>query len=441
MNRDVAAKQWARACVAFRRADALYWAGHDPTEVPVQSTMSAWSSATRAAIHRAGRRNHKVSRRAAEPDFSPTRAALDLVLANDEPGYGREVRVMLVAIALREHDPDTAIRLCKKVAREGGDVSSELAWAHQQNGSRKGIIKSLAPRVARMSTVDAGYTAELQGDDATASARYLEMLAYPVGPFDHVIRIWQSFSRARLRRLETRLGKQTIAGEKAAQSHARNAGKIVIASVAEFHARFHEIAAAIRKREKIEEHVRPMSEAAIAKLRLPVSRSSRKPTVPVPPSIATILRTDRNFRVSADARPLLGQLKSLSIEKLVRSAVRTDENGLARLAKLPAKIPVWTDAHGMPACLSLASPGDQALLLYMGVRDKDGEYPLARFDDQPELWISDASLVHYLLNACSSVVTCNIDFEKATHAARKRNARFREGWSDRAEVAAILAKC
>lgn len=94
----------------------------------------------------------------------------------------------------------------------------------------------------------------------------------------------------------------------------------------------------------------------------------------------------------------------------------------------------------MPACIALESPGDQEIFLYMGVPDANGEYPIVRFDDQPEMWISDASLVHYVLDACKAVVTCKIDLVKAKKAAQKRNARFREGFSKHPKVTAILAK-
>ncbi|BFO30664.1 hypothetical protein KoxyNG13_011370 [Klebsiella pasteurii] len=38
--------------------------------------------------------------------------------------------------------------------------------------------------------------------------------------------------------------------------------------------------------------------------------------------------------------------------------------------------------------------GDQGVFIYITERDENGEYPIARVDDQ-ELWLSESSLIEY----------------------------------------------
>jgi hypothetical protein len=82
----------------------------------------------------------------------------------------------------------------------------------------------------------------------------------------------------------------------------------------------------------------------------------------------------------------------------------------------------------------------QNLFLYMGVPDDKGEYPLARFDDQPELWVSEASLVHYVVHMAEEVVDCAFDFGPFLARAKKRNRKHRETFSKHSKVATILER-
>jgi hypothetical protein len=310
-----------------------------------------------------------------------------------------------------------------------------MAWAYEQLGDRKRALDWLDRGL--FSTLK-GLRAELLGEDETAIRDYLEALHWgkKVPP-------WLAYAKLRLRGMEARLGKPAVARLKKAVSDEQEqtrTRKIVLKSIEEFHARFSDIAAAVRQYQGITTKPVPMSDEEIAKLRLPSLRGAASPTVPVPRSVRTILRTDRNFCLWEGAAPLLAAMKPVNVEKLVRRALRGEDTGLGPLARLPATVPVWTDAPDMPACIKLSSPGDQALLLYMGVPDADGEYPVARFDDQPELWISNASLVHYVLDAAKDVVSCKIDHVKAKKDAQKRNARYREGWSEHPTLKAALAK-
>jgi hypothetical protein len=415
---------------AFCKADADYWKSRDPSAIPDQGEKAPWSSATNDAICRAVRKGPPPASRVRVPDFTRAREALQYVIDNSESSFVQDARKVLASIALREEKPREAIRWCEPLS--DFHAAPRMAWAFQQLGDRKAMAAWLA---RSNGPTNRGFLAELQGDDEAAIRFYLEAIATKELPF------WQAYGARRLRGMEARLGKAAVDRvKKSLATTPSTKKKLEITSVADFYARFADIAMAIREQKKISDPPRPMSEAAIAKLRLPTSRSSGKPSVPVPKSVATILRTDRNFRLSRDGEPLLGRMVPIDVERLVRRALRGEDTGLGGLAKLPASVPVWTDAP-MPACVSLDSPGDQDVLLYMGVSDEDGEYPVARFaHDQPELWISDASLVHYILDVASDVITCKMDLEKAKKAAQKRNARFREGFSKHPRVTAILAK-
>jgi hypothetical protein len=414
----------------FVKADAEYWQHRDASAVPDQFEGGDASASVEAALRRASRMGPpRASKRATKTDFTRAREALMYVVAQGkEPGYLEEAQQVLASIALREAKPREAIKWCKSIERH--HAAPRMAWAFEQLGDQK----QTAAWLAQGSPTHRALRAELVGDDDTAIRTYLESIATRASR-------WQAYAKLRLRKMEARLGKAAIARVKKALAEAKKGdAKITIASIDDFHTRFADIAAAIRKKRGITQKPTPMSDAAIAKLHLPTSRRSAKPTVPVPKSVRTILRTDKNFCLWKNATPLLAAMKPVDVEKLVRKALRGEDTGLGPLARLPASVPVWTEAPQMPACIWLANAGDQELFLYMGVADADGEYPVARFDDQPELWISDASLVHYILGAAKDVVRCKIDLEKAKKAAQKRNARYREGWSAHPKVRAVLAK-
>lgn len=257
------------------------------------------------------------------------------------------------------------------------------------------------------SPTDRGFIAELDGDREAAIAAYLDRL-------ETSLDIWRNYSAFRLKRLN--VSAKELAPIKAQRDAARNAGKIVISSTRDFHAKFNELADAIREDQKSSAPRRPMTDAEMTELRLPTLRHGSSPLVAVPRSMATILKYDRDFRLFAGAQPLLSPGKPVEIEKLVRKDFRI---------KLAANKPVWNDDPTLPACIGLSNPGDQRVFLYMGTPDEEGEYPVARYDDQPEVWISAASLIHHVLEAADAFVHCTFEFKKKLASARKRNTARR----------------
>jgi len=106
--------------------------------------------------------------------------------------------------------------------------------------------------------------------------------------------------------------------------------------------------------------------------------------------------------------------------------------------KLPASKSVWNDDPTLPACIALSNPGVQRVFLYMGTPDEDGEYPVARADDQPENWISAASLVDHILEAAGAIVHCTVKVGARLDRARKRNRQHHEALSKHVDVETLL---
>jgi tetratricopeptide (TPR) repeat protein len=224
----------------------------------------------------------------------------------------------------------------------------------------------------------------------------------------------------------------------------------------DFHAKFAEIAGALRAINKSKRAPQPVTEAALSGVRLAARRIDRKgaPSVKLPKSVTTILRHDRNFALWPDHVPLLRSvltaLGSKSQRRVVRSAdidrlIRTDKFTPYAKAfkKLPARVPVWNDDPKLPACIPLHSNprGEQLLFLYVGKADEDGEYPIARYEDQPELWVEEASLIHLIVSEAVEAgvrIECAFDFEKLTKKAKQRNEIYDESPSNDARVQAIL---
>jgi hypothetical protein len=163
----------------------------------------------------------------------------------------------------------------KTVRKSLGLLPPRMAWAFHQLGDRKGVAAWLA---RSNEPTNCGFLPSCRVTDDEAAIRfYLEAIATKELP------IWQAYGALRLRRMEARLGKAAVDRvKKSLPKTPSTKKKLEVTSVADFYARFAEIATAIRQRWKISDPPRPMSEAAIAKLRLPASRSSGKPRVPVP---------------------------------------------------------------------------------------------------------------------------------------------------------------
>jgi hypothetical protein len=133
---------------------------------------------------------------------------------------------------------------------------------------------------------------------------------------------------------------------------------------------------------------------------------------------------------------------SFDIDRLVRTDKWTPYAKAFR--KLPDGVPVWNDDPDLPACIPLHSNprGEQLLFLYVGKPDEAGEYPIARYESQPELWVAEASLIHLIVREATNAgvsIECAFDFEKLEKKATQRNAIYDESLSDGPLVQAIVA--
>lgn len=416
----------------FAKEDRVFWTQHDPAAfpwIPNTTLGDAWDPALRAIEATTKQWRAKPGR--ARPDYTEAKRQIE-ALAERHPTYQRDAAQVLAVIALREGQPK---QVFARIGIKPGDVPRDFALFAGAAYLALGDV-TRAEACYSGSVVNQGYLAEARGDFATAHRLYQEGLEaswYAVRPY----------AKLRLTRLEQKLGKREIARLRTSE----HAGKIVLHTPADFHAQFPAIAVALREVLGVKRKPQPMAEAEIEEIRVATRRHGDRGGVALPESAKTILRYDRNFTLFAGAPPLLGPLwtsskkiiPSVDIEKLVRRAVKHDDStGLRALARLPKDVPRWNDAADLPACIALASPGDQELFLYIGAPDANGEYPLARFDDQPELWISEASLIHLVLERAKDVVHCSSDFGVLVKAAKKRNAKHREGWSKHPDVQAVL---
>jgi len=215
---------------------------------------------------------------------------------------------------------------------------------------------------------------------------------------------------------------------------------IEIKTPGDFHVKFAEIAIGLRKIHGAKRVLKPLAASTLDKIRLSKRRGDESVTVSLPESVKTILRYDRNFALWHDGLPLLRALigskrviASANIDRLVRTDRWTPY--AKAFQKLPKAVAVWNDEPNLPACIPLHSnpKGEQLLFIYIGEHDASGEYPIARYQAEPELWVSEASLIHLIVSeAMNSGLRINLgcDFDKLLAKAQKRNARYEERLSD-----------
>lgn len=190
----------------------------------------------------------------------------------------------------------------------------------------------------------------------------------------------------------------------------------------------------------------PMPQAQIDRLRLPRFRNGRG-EAPLSPSLRAILAFDRDFVAWGDrplCEPLLAaidadRIRGVTMEHLLRDAFPGMFQGL------PSHVPIWGSHPEMPALVELHSPGAQRQFIYVAVPDDDGEPPIASFDTEPSLWITRASLVHYVVEAMHHggvPVAGSVDFRALTSRARNRNARWepKEWWDGNEQLQSFMRR-
>ena len=179
----------------------------------------------------------------------------------------------------------------------------------------------------------------------------------------------------------------------------------------------------------------PLSEDEISKIKLVQNRTGLK-TIDLPRSIQVLLSLDKNFTINNNYfnQPLFKFFfDRMDENNIVHSARISDE--LIRFFDgfdLKGNNLLWNDTEEMPALIELYSPGDQRVYMYMGVPDNDNEFPIARYDNQPEVWISASSLIQYILSSAdtSGVFDLKADFDSMLEHATHRNEPFisKEWW-------------
>jgi tetratricopeptide (TPR) repeat protein len=359
------------------------------------------------------------------------------------------------------------------IALRGGDLTraqrrfAAVAEADAIRAGQDGALTRLQLRVAAAALE--GATALLRG--RTADAREALKRAGKLDPQSSAFLNNQGYLYERLGEPEQAIvsyqaalrwdrtdpyAKRRLAAAQA-QAGVASAPVIRLKKPSDFHAQFAAIADSLRatlgsKRKRV-----PMAKAELDRIRLAARRSggpaAAARSVGLPASVKTLLAYDRHFALWPDQVPLLGAIAGVAgaraaSGRIVPSAdidrlVRTDKYGpyAKGFRKLPASVPVWNDDPSLPPCIPLHSPGDQLLFLYVGEADADGEYPIARYDDQPEVWVSEASLIHLVVESAIEAgvaIECAFDFEKLSRKAKKRNARHHEHLSDDPRVWAIV---
>lgn len=137
----------------------------------------------------------------------------------------------------------------------------------------------------------------------------------------------------------------------------------------------------------------PLSRTVIERLRMQRTRGDRKSTVEIPPSVKALLAYDAGLVLTW--RPVfeMHQKALRGRGSTLTSATMTEVYRMSSVAKGYRDLTKRAEAD-MPAIIELGIASDQRVFLYVAeeARDKDGEYPILRFDDEPCTWISAGCL-------------------------------------------------
>lgn len=187
----------------------------------------------------------------------------------------------------------------------------------------------------------------------------------------------------------------------------------------------------------------PMTDEEISRIRLTRWRNGTE-QVDLPQSVRTILRYDKHFTLWG-GQPLLASLfreeaspvPSYTIDEAIRWTMGP------MFSALDDSVPVWTSEHPMPGLHRITHGGDQWVYLYLGEPDELGEYPVARYDTQPEVWISDGSFIEYTISAMQYYkapfdITYCMDTRAAEAQARNHHFSQKEWWDPNPELEAYM---
>jgi tetratricopeptide (TPR) repeat protein len=206
---------------------------------------------------------------------------------------------------------------------------------------------------------------------------------------------------------------------------------IPIGSAKDFYEKFASIAESFAAIKQKATKRKPLSNGKVSSLTFALFRGERG-DVPAPESLKSILRGDSQFSLWGNPKifqTILRAMKAGCVPSQTVSQALLDSMQARDRKRMPPDVSLWNDGPSMPALIELDTNGGQRAYFYMAEPDEDGEYPIARFDDEPTVWIAHASLIHAVVEYAKSegvCIECTIDFEAALEQAKKRNRRFEE---------------
>jgi len=120
----------------------------------------------------------------------------------------------------------------------------------------------------------------------------------------------------------------------------------------------------------------------------------------LPTSVQALLRYDQDLAFGS--RPFFAEMLEHRTGDVVRSQTITTHLRMAFADydedERPADLQ-WCDGPNMPGLVEFPLGADQRVFLYMGKPDEAGEFPMARFDDQPEVWLTSSCLANEVLGS------------------------------------------
>jgi tetratricopeptide (TPR) repeat protein len=434
---------------AFREQERRYWARIDRSVLPNMSMpiyMYSYDAVNRA-MQSPGVRAKTAGARA---DYREAIRELERAVRLAPDGEEDDAPLMLAVIAIRREDYSAAARWLAPLTRakdQGIGLASFLMAVVRcfegKWGEAEARLRKMGKR-SRTGLTNLAFVEWNRGNDAKAIDLLGRTLQLAPG---------NGYAKFHLQRLERKTSTSrdaTMASKQVAARVRQLSQRITIRNARDFYSKVGEIGEALRLRHNISAAPSPLPEAEIARIRIAKLRNRTTTSCPLPESAKAILRHDRNFRLWGRQAPLLRLLlaarrpvvPSADIDRIVRTQV-DDERVRRALNKLPKALPVWNDDKELPACVEIATPGDQHVFLYTGEPDSQGEFPIARFDPEPCVWITNASLIHLVIEAAIEEgikIDCSIDFQAELDKAVRRNRHHKEAWKQDPRVAQLVAR-
>ncbi len=137
----------------------------------------------------------------------------------------------------------------------------------------------------------------------------------------------------------------------------------------------------------------PLPASDIDALRMQHWRDRTDELVALTQSLKLLLAYDRDLCFGD--RAFFSLLFARRIGTVIGSPTMTQvcsEDGMIGAGFEPKGDFAWTDGPDMPALVEFPLGAHQRVFMYIGEPDGEGEYPIVRFDNQPELWLTRGCL-------------------------------------------------